>query len=164
MLKLRLITSAFEFNLQSDVPSAHCWLSFSLFIQSVSTPQLLQLLLSYRLRQGLEDSRLRLERDASLLPADSISVRLANRAHSSSTLLSIRSVACLILPSTDLKVSSSAGVSPNVGSISVSCLNLSSIVSEELSSVCVPVSVSSLITWGKIRGYWKYWNLVYAEI
>ena len=101
--------------------------------------------MSYRLREGIEDSRLRVEPDASLLLADFISVRLASRAQSSSTLLSIGSVVCLILSSTDLKVSSSAGVSSNAGFISVPFLNFSSKVSEELSSVCMPVSVSSLI-------------------
>ena len=40
----------------------------------------------YRLREGLESSRSRLEPDASLLPADSISVRLARSAHLSPNL------------------------------------------------------------------------------
>ena len=107
---------------------------------------------SYRLRKGLENSRSGLEPDASLFPANSISVRLA-RVAPSSTLRSIGSVAYLILSLTDLQVSSTSGVSPNVGSIAVSCLDLSSIVSEELSNVCVPVSVFPLITWGKTREY-----------
>ena len=100
------------------------------------------------------------------VPAGSISVRPARRTHSSSTLRSIRSVACLILSSTDLKVSSTSGVSPNMDSLSVSCLDLSSIVSEELSNVCVPVSISPLINWGKTRRYRKIdicWEFCYSE-
>ena len=73
--------------------------------------------LSYWLRKGLEDSRLRLEPDALLLPADSISVWLARTALSSSSLLSNRSVACLIFLSSDLKISPSVGASSNVGSL-----------------------------------------------
>ena len=122
---------------------------------------------SYRLCEGLESSWSRLELDASLLPADSISVRLAIRAHSSSTLWSIGSIGSLILPSTDIKVSSTSGVSLNEGSISVSYIGLSSIVSQELSNVCVPVSVSSLINWEKIRRYWNIefcWRLSYSEL
>ena len=111
------------------------------------------MLLSYRLREGLEYSRLRLEPDASLYLADSVSFRLTRRAHSSSTLLSIGPVSCLILSSTNLRVSWSVDVSSLVGSLSVSFRSRSSMVSEELSSVCLPVLVSSLVNREKSRRY-----------
>ena len=87
--------------------------------------------LSCRLREGLADALSRLEPDASLFPADSISVQPANSAHNFSTRLRIGSVACLIRSSTDLMVKSSADVLVPCESISDSCLNLNSIVSEE---------------------------------
>ena len=99
--------------------------------------------LSCRLPAGLIDSWLRFKPDVSLFPADSISVRTANRAHNSSTRLRIGWVACLIRSSTDLRGSSSEDVSVTALSISGKCLNLSSIVSGKLSSVWVPFSVSS---------------------
>ena len=111
--------------------------------------------MSYSLREELEKSRFRLEPYASLLPADSTSVRLARRAQSPSTLSFVRSVGCLMFSSTDLKVSSWSGVSSNTSSTSVSWLNLSSIVPEELSNVCAPDSVSSLINWKNTRGCWN---------
>ena len=57
---------------------------------------------SYCLREGIEDSRLREEPDAPKLPAESFSVRLASRAHTSTSLPSVGSVACLILPQGNL--------------------------------------------------------------
>ena len=81
-------------------------------------------LLSRRLREGLIDSIIRIESDASLFPAGFISVWPANRTHISSIRLRIASVACLIHSSTDFSVSSSAGVSVTWVSILGFCLIL----------------------------------------
>ena len=89
--------------------------------------------MSYRLREELEKSRMHLEPDASLFSADSVSFRLARREHSSSTHLSIGSVACLILLSIVFRVSSALDVSSVVGSMSISCRSFSSRAWEELS-------------------------------
>ena len=60
------------------------------------------LYLSYRSSVGLADVLSRLKPAALLFPADSNSVRFANRAHNSSTCRKIEPVSCLIPSSTDL--------------------------------------------------------------
>ena len=104
--------------------------------------------MSCRLREWLIDSWFCLEPDAPLFRTDSISVLSAKRAYNGSTRVRIGSFPCLIRSSTDLRVSSSADDSVTGVSICGSCPNLSSIVSEELSCVWVPISVYLLINWG----------------
>ena len=91
--------------------------------------------MSCRLHEWRKGTFFRPRLYASLFPVDFISVRPSNRAQTSATCLRNESTAGSIRSSTDLSVISSADVPFTRASIHGSCLNLNSIVSEELSSV-----------------------------
>ena len=84
--------------------------------------------ISWRLLKGLLDALSRLEPDAPLFPVDSASIPTTNSAHTSTTWMRIRSVACLIQLSSELSDNSLVNVSTSWVSNSDSCLYVTSIV------------------------------------